>query len=67
VSYVHPLFLWAHLVASKLDNPGWCEATRGKFTDDYWKAMELKILTLELIEAWNVVDWEDDINVISST
>jgi hypothetical protein len=42
VSYVHPLFLWAHAVASKLDNPGWRQATRGKFADGYWKAMELK-------------------------
>jgi hypothetical protein len=31
VSYVHPLFLWAHSTASKLDNPGWREATQGKF------------------------------------
>jgi hypothetical protein len=31
VSYVHPLFLWAHSAASKLDNPGWLEATQGKF------------------------------------
>ena len=31
VSYVHPLFLRAHSAASKLDNPGWQEATRGKF------------------------------------
>ncbi len=27
VTYVHPLFLKAHSVASKLDNPGWKEAT----------------------------------------
>jgi hypothetical protein len=42
VSYVHPLFLQAHSAASKLDNPGWQEATWGKFADDYWKAMDLK-------------------------
>ncbi len=45
VSYVHPLFLRAHSAASKLDNPDWQEATRGKFADDYWKAMELEIFT----------------------
>ncbi len=67
VSYVHPLFLRAHSAASKLDNPSWQEATRGKFADDYWKAMELKIFTLESIEAWQVVDREDEMNVISST
>jgi hypothetical protein len=51
VSYVHPLFLKAHSAASKLDNPGWREATRGKYADDYWKAMELEISTLESIGA----------------
>jgi hypothetical protein len=56
VRYVHPLFLQAHSAASKLDNPGWQEATRGKFADDYWKAIELEIFTLESIEAWQVVD-----------
>jgi hypothetical protein len=35
VSYVHHLFLRAHLAASKLDNPGWQEATRGKISNDY--------------------------------
>jgi hypothetical protein len=45
VSYVYPFFLQAHLAASKLDNPGWQEATQGKFADDYWKAMELEIFT----------------------
>ena len=29
--------------------------------------MELEIFTLELVEAWKVVDQEDNINVISST
>ncbi len=67
VSYVHPLFLRAHSAASKLDNPGWQEATRGKFADDYWKATELEIFTLESIEAWHVVHWEDEMSIISST
>jgi hypothetical protein len=41
VTYVHPLFLKAHSAASKgkADNPSLREATRGKFTDEYWKAM----------------------------
>jgi hypothetical protein len=34
VQYVHPLFLRAHSAASKEDNPGWQEATWGKFTDE---------------------------------
>jgi hypothetical protein len=35
VTYVHPLFLKAHSAASKDDNPSWCEATRGKFVNEY--------------------------------
>jgi hypothetical protein len=67
VSYVHPLFLRAHSAASKLDNPGWREANQGKFADGYWKAMVLKIFTLESIEAWQVVNRGYEMNVISST
>jgi hypothetical protein len=67
VSYVHPLFLRTYSAASKMDNPGWREATRGKFANDYWKAMEVKIFTLESINAWDVVEWEDDMNIINST
>ena len=67
VSYVHPLFLWVHSAASKMDNPGWQEATQGKFAHDYWKAMEVKIFTLESINAWDVVKREDDMNIIDST
>jgi hypothetical protein len=37
VTYIHPLFLKAHLAASKADNPSWREATRGKFAGEYWK------------------------------
>jgi hypothetical protein len=67
VQYVHPLFLRSHSAASKEDNPGWREATGRKFADDYWKAMEVKIFTLESIDAWEVVDRKDDMNVINST
>jgi hypothetical protein len=51
VQYIHPLFLRAHSAASKEDNSGWQEVTWGKFADDYWKAMEAKIFTLESINA----------------
>ena len=67
VSYVHHLFLRAHSATSKLGNPGWQEATQGKFVHDYWKGTELKIFTLESIKAWKVVDQEDIMHVISST
>jgi hypothetical protein len=58
VSYVHPLFLKAHFTASKEDNPSWKQATQGKFADEYWKAMELEIATLEALYAWEVVEYD---------
>jgi hypothetical protein len=66
VTYIHPLFLKAHSAASKADNPSWCEATRGKFADEYWNAMKLEIATLEAIDAWSVIDHLDH-HVIAST
>jgi len=57
VSYIHPLFLKAHLAASKEDNPNWKQATQGKFENKYWKAMELEISTLEAINAWEVMEY----------
>jgi hypothetical protein len=66
VTYVHPLFLKAHSAASKADNPSWHKATRGKFADEYWKAMKLEIATLENINAGLVID-QDDHHVIAST
>jgi hypothetical protein len=67
VQYVHPLFLRAHSAASKEDNPGWCEATRGKFANDYWKAVEVEIFTLESIDAWDGVKRENHMNIVNST
>ena len=52
----YSLFLKAHLAASKADNPSWREATRGKFADEYWEAMKLKIATLENVDAWTIVE-----------
>jgi hypothetical protein len=66
VTYVHPLFLKAHSAASKADNPSWLEATRGKFANEYWKAMKLEIATLEAIDAWSVIDRFDH-HIIAST
>ena len=69
VSYVHPLFLKAHSSASREDNPSWKQATQGKFADEYWKAMELEIATLEALDAWEVVEYDPSNmpNVIRST
>jgi hypothetical protein len=69
VNYVHLLFLKAHSSASKLDNTSWKEAIQGKFADEYWKAMELEIATLEAIGAWEVLEYDLETipNVIQST
>jgi hypothetical protein len=66
VPYVYPLFLKAHSAASKADNPSWHKVTRGKFADEYWKAMKLEIATLENIDAWLVI-YRDNHHVIAST
>lgn len=58
VSYVHPLFLKAHSAASREDNPSWKQATQGKFADEYWKAMELEIATLEALDVWEVKEYD---------
>ena len=69
VIYVHPLFLKAHSAASKMDNPSWKEATCGKFADEYWRAMEVEIATLEALNAWDVLEYDSDTmpNVIRLT
>jgi hypothetical protein len=69
VSYVHLLFLKAQSAASKEDNPSWKQATQGKFSDEYWKAMEVEIATLEAINAWEVKEYDPNtmLNVIWST
>jgi len=66
VTCIHRLFLKAHSAASKADNPSWREATRGKFADEYRKAMKLEIATLEASDAWSVIDRLDH-HVIAST
>ena len=71
MNYVHPLFLKAHSFASRSheDNLTWKQATQGKFADEYWKAMELKIATLEALNAWEAVEYDPSCmpNIIKST
>jgi hypothetical protein len=39
----------------------------GPFAEEYWKAAVKEIETLEGMNAWTVVEREDDMNVIDST
>ncbi len=64
---VHPLFLNAKCKSSKEDNPNWMQDMNGPFKEEYWKAALKEIETLESMDAWEVVDRDDDnTNVINS-
>ena len=68
--WIHPLFLKARAEASKEDNPTWSKAMGAKsdFKDEFWKAAETEIATLEKeMGAWEVVDETADMNVLEST
>ena len=65
-NWVHPLFLKAKSEASKEDNPSWKQAMSGPFKEEYWQAAVKEIETLESMDAWEIVDRTNDINVIPS-
>jgi len=65
--WVHPLFLKAKAAASSEDNPGWSQAMKGQFADEFWEAAKVEITTLEGMDAWEVVERTLDMNVIRST
>jgi hypothetical protein len=68
VQMLSPLILAAKTAASKEDNPTWWQAMNGPYAEEYWKAAQLEIETLEKIKAWTVVPRTDDItNVLPST
>ncbi len=50
-----PFFLKAKSEANEDDNPNWLHVI-GPFADEYWKAHEKGITTLEGIGAWDVVE-----------
>ena len=66
VNHVHPLFLKAKSEASKKDNPSWKQAMKGDYADEFWEACKVEIETLESMNAWEVVDREDGMNVLQS-
>ena len=61
------MILKAKAAASAEDNPTWKQAFEGAFAEEYWQAAILEIETLEKMEAWDVVERTDDMNVIGST
>jgi len=67
VNWVHPFFLKAKSEASKGDNPSWKQAMNGPFKKEYWEAAVKEVETLEGMDAWEVVDKTDDMNVLQGT
>ncbi|KAL7479908.1 hypothetical protein ACHAW6_005627 [Cyclotella cf. meneghiniana] len=68
-NWVHPLFLKAKCKSSKDDNynSNWSQAMNGHFKEEYWKAALKEIEMLESMDAWEVVDRDDNnTNVINS-
>ncbi len=66
-NWVNPLFLKAKTESSKEDNPNWRQAMNGPFKKDYWKAALKEIETLETMDAWEVVNRDDEnMHVIDS-
>ena len=67
VNYANPLVLAAKTTASSADNPTWDQAMKGPFAEEYWRAAEVEVETLERIKAWTVVEREAGMNVLPGT
>jgi hypothetical protein len=65
-SWVHSLSLKANTKAGKNDNPSWKSTMNGPFREEYLTAACKGIETLEEIDAWEVVDRTDDVNVVDT-
>jgi hypothetical protein len=65
---ISPLILAAKTATTKVGNPTWWQAMNGPYAEEYWKATQIEIETLERIQAWTVVPRTDDItNILPST
>jgi hypothetical protein len=42
--------------AGKADTPNWKQAMSGPFTDEFWRAAVKENLTLEGMDAWEIID-----------
>ena len=50
------------------DNPSWTMVMNGPYQEEFWKAMESELHTLEVdMQAWDLVQREPDMNVLPST
>ena len=67
VEELYPLLLAAKAAMNKEDYPTWWDAMKSANADDWWAAAKKEIETLEGIDAWEVVDRQDWMNVLPST
>ena len=67
VNWLHPLMLAAKTASTSGDNTNWKQAMNGLFADEYWEAACTEVETLERMKAWEVVEREVTMNVLSST
>ena len=66
-NWIHPLMLAAKTANTNDDNPTWRQAMNGPFADGYLEAAGTEVETLERMKAWEVVEREVSMNVLSST
>ena len=66
-NWIHPIMLQAKAAGSKEDNPNWWKAMNGPFAAEYWQAACVEVETLKEMDAWEVIDREDGMNVLPST
>ena len=52
--------------ANKQDNPNCWLAMNGPFREEYWTAACKEIETIEGMDAWDIVDHSEDMNVVNS-
>ena len=67
VNHFNLLFSKAKVAASAEDNPHWRQAMNGQFADEYWEASVMESETSEFMEAWEIFEQQDDMNVLRST
>ena len=67
MNWVHPLFLKSKAALRKEDNPNWWEAMLDPSTGEYWTAAVTKVESLEAMDAWEVVDCTENMNVCQSS
>ena len=53
--------------ANALDNPTWNQAMNGPDSEGFWEACEEELQTLKDMDAWEVVNRQDHMQILGST